>query len=216
MIYYRVPDVLYYLLRTTVRVLFKILGLHRLNILFSIPRRHDDSLRLSAPFERLDYDCLCTLNNLGPMEEKKTDGEETIVNQHIDKKARMDDYPMAPDEEWPEAWIMPDEVEEQCQANKLEPNVPVTVEQLKEIGINYWKMDANAYEYPIKSVPWDPKDATDPKLQALRDARGYSYADIITVHPDHLPEFDKKIKSFFEEHIHDAVCAITRVGLVSQ
>jgi 1,2-dihydroxy-3-keto-5-methylthiopentene dioxygenase len=33
---------------------------------------------------------------------------------------------------------------------------------------------------------------------------GYNYADIITVHPDHLPEFEKKIAAFFEEHIHDA------------
>jgi len=33
---------------------------------------------------------------------------------------------------------------------------------------------------------------------------GYNYADIITIHPDHLPEFDKKIEAFFEEHIHDA------------
>jgi len=30
-------------------------------------------------------------------------------------------------------------------------------------------------------------------------------ADIITVTPEHLPEFEKKIASFFEEHIHDAV-----------
>ena len=50
----------------------------------------------------------------------------------------------------------------------------------------------------------DPKDAMDPKLKALRDARGYSYADIITIHPDHLPGFEDKIKAFFEEHIHDA------------
>lgn len=50
----------------------------------------------------------------------------------------------------------------------------------------------------------DPSDAVDPKLKALRDARGYSYADIITIHPDHLPGFDEKIKAFFEEHIHDA------------
>merc|ERR1712232_440114 len=41
-------------------------------------------------------------------------------------------------------------------------------------------------------------------LSALRDARGYTWADIITVHPDTLPGFEDKIKSFFEEHIHDA------------
>lgn len=122
------------------------------------------------------------------------------------KKLKMDDYPMSPDEEWPEAWLMPDYVNDQCQPNQLEPHVPVSAEQMRELGMCYWKMhDVDKYEYPTKAVPWDPKDAKDPKLQALRDARGYSYADIITVHPDHLPEFDTKIAAFFEEHIHDAV-----------
>jgi len=65
-------------------------------------------------------------------------------------------------------------------------------------------MDAVNYTYPAKAIPWDPKDATDPKLQAIRDARGYSYADIISVRPDLLPGYDEKIKAFFEEHIHDA------------
>lgn len=112
------------------------------------------------------------------------------------------DYPMAPDSEWPEAWIMPDEIPEtgdQCQSNRLEPNIPVSARDMKDIGISYWRMDADSYSYPVKAVPWDPQDATDPKLRALRDIRGYSYADIITIHPDHLPEFDAKIKSFFEE-----------------
>jgi len=44
----------------------------------------------------------------------------------------------------------------------------------------------------------------DPKLSQLRDDRGYSYADIISVHPDKLPDYDNKVKAFFEEHIHDA------------
>jgi 1,2-dihydroxy-3-keto-5-methylthiopentene dioxygenase len=95
-------------------------------------------------------------------------------------------------------------VKDQFATNKLEPNIPVSVKELKEIGISYWKMDADSYTYPIKAVPWDPNDAIDPRLQQLRDDRGYSYADIITVHPDHLPDFDLKLKAFFEEHIHDA------------
>jgi 1,2-dihydroxy-3-keto-5-methylthiopentene dioxygenase len=59
--------------------------------------------------------------------------------------------------------------------------------------------DVDKYSYPTMSVPYNPQDAVDPKLMSLRDSRGYSYADIITVHPDHLPSFDMKIKSFFEE-----------------
>jgi 1,2-dihydroxy-3-keto-5-methylthiopentene dioxygenase len=116
-----------------------------------------------------------------------------------------DAYPVAPDCEWPEAWIMPDVDEnvegfDQCKPNRCEPNEPVTVEDLKGLGIEYWKMeDVDKYSYPVLAVPYDPKDAVDPKLMALRDSRGYSYADIITVHPDHLPNFEEKIKCFFEE-----------------
>jgi len=110
----------------------------------------------------------------------------------------------SPDSEWPEAWMMPDTVEDGRDDNRLEPNISVSVAELREIGLSYWKMDAENFSYPIKSVPWNPKDSLDPKLSKIRDDRGYSYADIITVHPDHLPGYEEKIKSFFEEHIHDA------------
>lgn len=129
--------------------------------------------------------------------------EEEPIDEPDAKKTKMS-IEQAPDSAWPEAWVMADNVTEQCQDNKQEPNVAVDAEGLRKIGISYWQMDADSYEYPIKAVPWDPKDAMDPKLKALRDDRGYSYADIITIHPDHLPDFDKKIQSFFEEHIHDA------------
>jgi hypothetical protein len=46
-------------------------------------------------------------------------------------------------------------------------------------------------------VPWDPSDAVDPKLSQLRDDRGYSYADIITVHPEKLPDYDNKVSCLF-------------------
>jgi 1,2-dihydroxy-3-keto-5-methylthiopentene dioxygenase len=118
--------------------------------------------------------------------------------------SNVDVIPQAPAEEWPEAWLIPDSVEDQFSSNKLTPNVSITVDDLRAIGICYWKMDADSYQYPVYAVPWDPKEAMDPKLQKLRDDRGYSYADIITVHRDYLPEFDLKLKAFFEEHIHDA------------
>jgi len=96
------------------------------------------------------------------------------------KKQKMTGVPVAPDEEWPEAWFMTETVEDQCKPCRQEPNKPVSAADMRKLGISYWKMDADSYKYPIKVVPWDPKDATDPKLQALRDDRGYSYADIIT------------------------------------
>ena len=112
----------------------------------------------------------------------------------------------APDCDWPEAWYMaPDaDVTNQKALNRLDPNQPASVALLRKLGIAYWNLPPDEFTYPIKAVPWDPTDALDPKLMAIRDGRGYSYADIITVHPDHLPGFEDKVKSFFEEHIHDA------------
>ncbi len=116
---------------------------------------------------------------------------DATTEEAPDTKKQKMEYPMAPDEEWPEAWLMPaGEVEDQCKENRMEPNVAFSAQDMKKLGIAYWKMDAESFEYPVKAVPWDPKDAMDPKLMAIRDARGYSYADIITVHPDHLPEFE--------------------------
>jgi 1,2-dihydroxy-3-keto-5-methylthiopentene dioxygenase len=129
--------------------------------------------------------------------------EETTASPDP-KKAKMS-TPESPDEEWSEAWYMVEgEVEDQKKENRQDPNVQFPVEALRKLGIKYWKMDAEKYDYPDKAIPWDPKDALDPRLKEIRDDRGYSYADIITVHPDHLPGFEDKVKSFFEEHIHDA------------
>jgi 1,2-dihydroxy-3-keto-5-methylthiopentene dioxygenase len=110
----------------------------------------------------------------------------------------------APENQWPEAWYIAAECNDQKATNKKQPNEPASVEDLKAVGICYWKLNADADAYPSISVPWNPQDTCDPMLSQLRDDRGYGYADIITVHRDKLPEYDSKVKSFFEEHIHDA------------
>jgi len=134
-------------------------------------------------------------------DEKTTESTTTMT----DTATKVE--PESPASEWPEAWYMLNdgEYEDQKAENRMKDgNKPCSVEELKKLGIAYWKMDAENYTYPAKAIPWDPKDATDPKLKAIRDGRGYSYADIISVRPDLLPGYDVKIKAFFEEHIHDA------------
>ncbi len=42
----------------------------------------------------------------------------------------------APDSEWPAAWLMPDEdCSDQKALNQRDPNVVVTVDELKDLGI---------------------------------------------------------------------------------
>lgn len=73
------------------------------------------------------------------------------------------------------------EISNQKEENRKSPNEPVSKELLLSLGIQYWQLRAGAYIYPVKAVPWNPADAVDPDLAAIRDARGYSYADIISV-----------------------------------
>lgn len=52
------------------------------------------------------------------------------------KKVKSGNMEQAPDSEWPEAWLMPDgDCKDQKASNKKDPNVPVTVEELKDLGI---------------------------------------------------------------------------------
>ncbi|XP_029569683.1 acireductone dioxygenase isoform X2 [Salmo trutta] len=88
-----------------------------------------------------------------------------------------------------EAWFMDDSDEDHRMPHKLNPNEPVSLKELENIGVFYWKLDADIYE-------------TDPALEKIRKDRGYSYSDIITIDKDKLPNYEDKLKMFFEEHLH--------------
>uniref|UniRef100_A0A8C9RCS5 Acireductone dioxygenase n=1 Tax=Scleropages formosus TaxID=113540 RepID=A0A8C9RCS5_SCLFO len=87
------------------------------------------------------------------------------------------------------SWYMDQSEEDQRLPHKLEPNEPVSLEELQKLGVFYWKLNADIYE-------------TDPELQKIREEHGYSYMDIITIPRDTLPNYEEKLKMFYEEHLH--------------
>ncbi|GMH36838.1 hypothetical protein BSKO_04711 [Bryopsis sp. KO-2023] len=97
--------------------------------------------------------------------------------------------PQPAEESTLEAWYMDDSETDQRLPHKQDPNQACPISRLRELGVLSWKLDADAYE-------------TDDKLQAIRDVRAYSYQDVITVSPDKLPQYEEKLKMFYEEHIH--------------
>ncbi|KAJ1718299.1 1,2-dihydroxy-3-keto-5-methylthiopentene dioxygenase [Coemansia biformis] len=68
--------------------------------------------------------------------------------------------------------------------------VAVSVEQLKEIGVEYRKIDGTS----------DEKLAT---VDELCESRDYKNRDEINLSPALLPNYEEKMKVFFTEHIHE-------------
>lgn len=69
-------------------------------------------------------------------EETAKETAETPTEQPPPSKKIKGTMEQAPASEWPSAWLMPDgDCADQKKLNQREPNVPVTVEQLQDLGI---------------------------------------------------------------------------------
>ena len=94
------------------------------------------------------------------------------------KKQRINSLP---------AWYMDDIPGDQRDPHKKEGDAEVSKALLDKLGVIQWS---------------GLKGEDDPRLEEIKKERGYSYTDVCTVTPEKLPNFEEKIKSFFEEHIH--------------
>ncbi|KAA8548685.1 hypothetical protein F0562_000369 [Nyssa sinensis] len=92
-------------------------------------------------------------------------------------------------EEVIQAWYMDDSDADQRLPHHREPKEFVSLDQLTELGVLSWRLDADNYE-------------TDEELKKIREGRGYSYVDICVVCPENLPNYEEKIKDIFFEHLH--------------
>ncbi|KAL0026501.1 hypothetical protein WJX77_003059 [Trebouxia sp. C0004] len=97
--------------------------------------------------------------------------------------------PQAADDCKLQAWYMDDSKEDQRLPHKCKPNRPASIADIRKLGVLSWQLDASNHE-------------NDPTLKAIRADRNYSYQDVITIRPDTLPNYEEKLKSFFEEHLH--------------
>ncbi|KXG38491.1 hypothetical protein SORBI_3001G243100 [Sorghum bicolor] len=88
-----------------------------------------------------------------------------------------------------EAWYMDDSEEDQRLPHHRDPKEFIPLDKLSELGIISWRLNPDNWE-------------NDENLKKIREARGYSYMDICDVCPEKLPNYEIKIKNFFEEHLH--------------
>jgi 1,2-dihydroxy-3-keto-5-methylthiopentene dioxygenase len=118
-------------------------------------------------------------NHKKPNEEDEEEEEQTTMGEVV-KDGR---------EEVIQAWYMDDSEEDQRLPHHKDPKEFLSLDKLAELGVLSWRLDADNYE-------------TDEDLKKIRESRGYSYMDFCEVCPEKLPNYEVKVKSFFEEHLH--------------
>lgn len=89
-----------------------------------------------------------------------------------------------------DAWFMDSDQEtDQREPHRQTPNAPASAQQLRDLGVLYWKVPPGT-------------DHGTKKLDAIKQVRGYSYEDTIDFCPEKLENYEAKIKCFYEEHVH--------------
>ncbi|TVU03568.1 hypothetical protein EJB05_50884 [Eragrostis curvula] len=89
-----------------------------------------------------------------------------------------------------EAWYMDDDTEgDQRLPHRRQPNDPVPLSRLLDLGVVPMRLDAENHE-------------SDANLTVIRDHRGYMDMDIVELIPEKMPNYEAMIKRFFEEHLH--------------
>ncbi|VVB07190.1 unnamed protein product [Arabis nemorensis] len=88
-----------------------------------------------------------------------------------------------------QAWFMDDSNEDQRLPHHRNPNEPVSLDYLSELGVLYWKLNPDNYE-------------NDSELGKIREERGYDYMDLLDLCPEKVSNYEEKLNNFFTEHIH--------------
>lgn len=88
-----------------------------------------------------------------------------------------------------QAWYLDEAPGDPRLPHRAQPSRPVSLEQLRRLGVLHWKLDPDRCE-------------NDPELEKIRRERNYTWMDIITVCKEKLPDYEEKLKVFYEEHLH--------------
>lgn len=90
---------------------------------------------------------------------------------------------------------------DQRQPHKLEGAPEVNADVLAKLGVlSYVHCFVAGDDLPyVQCHSWSGLSGEDdPTLSKIRKDRGYNYFDVISVAPDKLPNYETKIKSFYE------------------
>ncbi|XP_041975603.1 1,2-dihydroxy-3-keto-5-methylthiopentene dioxygenase [Aricia agestis] len=88
------------------------------------------------------------------------------------------------------AWYMDNDPSDQRLEHHRTPPELISLEDLfKKTGVEYFSLNVNTFK-------------TDGVLDQLKKERGYTYEDEITCSKECLQNYEEKLKSFYQEHLH--------------
>lgn len=79
--------------------------------------------------------------------------------------------------------------------NRRSPDEAVSLAQLERLGVRYAYVEPAGHD--------TPGTASHGALQSFREEQGFRNSDVLNVSPSTLPDYEKKLAAFFEEHIHE-------------
>ena len=124
---------------------------HIFDLTFLIVNQGSGDLPASSKFLKVHHHHTNIIDHQTMSEEAATTSPAKEEEQPASKKVKTGTMEQSPDSEWPEAWVMPEgDIEDQKALNKQEPNVPFTVEQLKDLGI--WYVHSLSQSSPCKHI----------------------------------------------------------------
>jgi len=105
--------------------------------------------------------------------------------------------------QWPNAWLMPeDDAKDLKQLNHMSSNVSVSKEDLCDLGISYCEVDNGAFCPPVQDVSWEDDRSLD-DLAKAKSSQDHSYANIISLHPEHFSEHATEVQSILQGPIYN-------------
>ncbi|PAV58153.1 hypothetical protein WR25_11778 isoform B [Diploscapter pachys] len=97
-------------------------------------------------------------------------------------------------------YFMPEHVEDQRQTCRMEPNEEATQEDLNNILVQLIHVN-------FDSPNWEEQ------LESIATKFDMNHRDEVTINPQKMPDYQKKLEIFFQEHMHcDAELRVVREG----
>jgi 1,2-dihydroxy-3-keto-5-methylthiopentene dioxygenase len=97
---------------------------------------------------------------------------------------------------------MSDQINDQREECQREPPVQISLSELTKLGIEYFHVGTKNIRVGFSLPSKIPVEQSTKGLDEISHSRGYNYRDEIVVNRERLPNYDSRIKQFFEEHLH--------------